>query len=122
MNRPPRPWLSAVLLAVLVFLPLSASAGMTPKEVNAFQGYKAEAEKGNRGAQFILGLCYAAGEGVAKNQVEAYAYLSLAGIEYEPARKDLAILENRMSPDARLRGQQRTKELQKEIEAKQAGK
>ena len=39
-----------------------------------------------------------------------------------PARKHLAILEKGMSPEARLRGQQRTKELQKEIQANIAAK
>ena len=191
-----RPWLSAVLLAVQVFLPLSASAGMTPEEVKAFEGYKSKAERGDpvaqfnlgdcygggfgvakddvqavswyrkaaeqghamaqyslglcyangRGvakdfeveavkwwrkaaeqgdanAQFNLGLCYAKGIGVVKVEIAAYAYLNLAaGGEAPFARDNLAILEKTMSPDARLLGQQRTKELQKEIEAKIAAK
>ena len=185
-----RPWLIAVLLSVLVFLPSSASAGMTPEEVKAFEGYRTLAEKGDRVAQSNLGYCYANGEGVAKDQVqavswyrkaaeqghakaqsnlgvcykngegvakdqvqavswyrkaaeqglakaqynlgvcydngegvakdeiEAYAYYNLAGITDENARKNLAILEKKMSPDARLLGQQRTKQLQKEIEGR----
>ena len=190
----PRPWLSAVLLAVLVFLPSSASAGMTPEEVKSFEGNRTLAEKGNRVAQYNLAICYynglgvakdfvqaaawfrkaaeqgyaqaqsnlggcyasglgvakdfvqavswylpAAeqgfapaqfnlgvhyynGEGVAKDEIEAYAYWNLAGITDEDARKYLAILEKEMSSDARLLGQQRTKQLQNEIEAKKAGK
>jgi len=35
---------------------------------------------------------------------------------------DATALEKKLSPEARLRGQQRTKELQKEIEAKIAAK
>ena len=85
-----RPWLSSVLLAVLVFLTSSASAGMSPEEVKAFDGYKAKAEKGDpvaqfklgfwyrkaadkglADAQFNLGVCYYNGEGVAKDVVEA---------------------------------------------------
>jgi TPR repeat protein len=69
-----------------------------------------------------LGRCYRNGHGVAKDEGEAFAYFSLAGITYDDARKELAILEKGMSPDARLRGQQRTKELQKAIEAKIAAK
>ena len=57
-----------------------------------------------------------------KDLVEAYAYYKLAGITDEDARKMAAVLEKGMSPDARLRGQQRTKELQKQIEAKIASK
>lgn len=51
---------------------------------------------------------------------------SPAGASYERSRADLAMMERGMSPEARARGQQRTKELQKEIQAniatKQAGK
>ena len=66
-----RPWLSSVLLAVLVFLTSSASAGMSPEEVKAFEGYKAKAGKGDPVAQFNLGNCHYKGEGVAKDMVEA---------------------------------------------------
>jgi len=59
---------------------------------------------------------------VAKDFVEAYAYWNLAGITVEDARTNLAILEKKMSRDEIASGQQRTKQLQKEIEAKQAGK
>ena len=69
-----RPWLSVVLLALLVFLPSSASAGMTPWEVKAFEGYKVKAEQGNAPAQYNLGDCYANGEGVAKDQVQAVSW------------------------------------------------
>ncbi len=50
-----------------------------------------------------------------KDEIEAYAYYNLAGITDEVGRKNLAILEKKMSPDARLLGQQRTKQLEKEI-------
>jgi TPR repeat protein len=73
-------------------------------------------------AQTNLGVCYAKGEGATKDEIEAYAYWELAGMTIEVARKNLAILEKKMSQDARLLGQKRTKELQKEIEAKKAAK
>ena len=122
MNLASRHWLSAVLLTVLALLPSSASAGMTPEEVKTFQVTKADAEKGTASAQFALGLLYDMGKGVAKDEIEAYAYWSLARTTNEDARKNLAILEKGMSPDARIRGQQRTKELQKVIEADMAAK
>ncbi len=59
---------------------------------------------------------------MAKDEIEAYAYFNLAGRTDESARKKLAILEKKISQDARLRGQQRTKELQNEIEEKIAAK
>ena len=50
--------------------------------------------------------------------VEAYAFFNLAGITEELARKAADYLEKILSPEAVLRGQKRTKELQKEIDAK----
>jgi TPR repeat protein len=83
--------------------------------------FRKAAEQGYAEAQQNLGNYYSIGEGVLKDEIEAYAYWSLAGITLEDARKNLAVLEKKMSPDARSRGQQRSKELKKEIEAKQAG-
>ena len=150
MNLASCPWIVAAFLGLLSLSP--AHAGMTSEEVKLYEGYKAQAEKGNSVAQYNLGYCYANGEGVekdkeqavfwyrkaaeqgnavaqynlglcyingegvAKDVIEAYAYWSLAGITAEAARKNLAILEKQMSPDARLLGQQRAKQVQKEIE------
>ena len=90
--------------------------------VEAVKWYRKAADQGYYLAQTMLGVCYTHGKGVAKDEVEAYALYSLAGIKAEAARKNFAILDMGMSPDARIRGQQRTKELQKEIEAKIAAK
>jgi hypothetical protein len=68
----------------------------------------------------MMGLCYLGGYGVTKDEVEAYAYFNLPGIE--DIRKLLDRLEKTMSAENVLRGQQRTKELQKEIQAKIAAK
>ena len=96
--------------------------GAAKDEVEAVKWYRKAADQGHAKAQFNLGTCYRNGHGVAKDEVEAYAFYNLAGITNENARKNLAILEKGMSPDARLRGQQRSKELQKEIETKIAAK
>jgi hypothetical protein len=115
-------------ISLIGLLPLSASAGMTLEEVKAFNvnkafnENKAKAERGDRLAQLNLAYCYNLGLGVAKDEVEAYAYFNLAQPWSWGASGKLAILEKGMSPDARLRGQQRTKELQKEIETKIAAK
>jgi TPR repeat protein len=63
--------MSTILLAALAILPTSASAGMSPEEVKAFEGFKRLAEKGDPQGQYNLGDCYYSGEGVARNQVEA---------------------------------------------------
>jgi TPR repeat protein len=92
--------------------------GVAKNKIEAVKWYRKAAEQGNANAQHNLGLCYAMGEGVAKDEIEAYAYWNLAGITHEGARKNRAILEKRMSPDAHLLGQQRTKQLQREIEGR----
>ena len=84
--------------------------------------WRKAALQGHVMAQFNLGLSYATGRGVAKDEIEAYAYWNLAGITNEDARHNLSILEKEMTPESRIQGQRRTKELQKEIEAKKADK
>jgi len=89
----------------------------------SFKWYRKAAEQGDAGAQLALGGCYYAGKGVAKDEVEAYAYWSIAAANY-PAMfaETVAELQNKTSPNIRLLGQKRSKELQKEIEAKIAAK
>ena len=57
-----RPWLIAILLAVLVFLPSSASAEESSykREGKMFEETKAKAEKGDPEAQNLLGFYYMA--------------------------------------------------------------
>ncbi len=68
----------------------------------------------------MFGLSFAKGEGVTQDVIEAYAYWSLAGITDEVARKNLTILEKRISADQIAAGQKRAKVMQKELEAKKA--
>jgi len=75
--------------------------------------YRKAADQGSGEAHYHLGMCYAEGRGVAPDEVEAYAYLKLANV-----RQKLANLENALSPEVRIRGQQRAMELQAEIKAK----
>jgi hypothetical protein len=84
--------------------------------------YLKAALQGYRYAQNNLGNCYASGEGVPKDEIEAYAYFNLVGVSDEYAREKVARLEKGMTPEAKLKGQQRTKELQKEIEANKSRK
>ena len=46
--------------------------------VEAVKWYRKAAEQGHAEAQFNLGCCYANGQGVAKDKVEAYAWFSMA--------------------------------------------
>ena len=97
--------------------------GVAKDDVESVKWFRKAADQGDASCQYILGHCYANGKGsLAKDDVEAYAYYNLAGITIEEARKNRDILEKKLSPDAVSRGQQRSTELQKEIEAKIAAK
>jgi len=67
-----------------------------------------------------MGLCYATGSGVAQDEIEAYAYWSLGTVEF--ARKKIADFEKQMTAERIATGKKRSKELQKEIDAKIAAK
>jgi TPR repeat protein len=88
----------------------------------AFSLFMKAAKQGHPSAQFSVGFCYANGEGTPKDDTEAYAYYNLAGATEEFARKNLALLESKMTREEIVAGQKRTKELQKEIEAKKTVK
>ncbi len=67
-------------------------------------------------AAFInLGRCYGSGHGVAKDDVEAYAFYnlgcSMGGDFSEVARKNIAILERKMTREEVAEAQRRTREL-----------
>jgi TPR repeat protein len=104
----------------------ASGEGVANDFVQAVSWYRKAAEQGDSQAQSNLGYCYASGEGVVKDVIEAYAFLYLAGITDEDARKNLAILEKEMSADRIIAGKMRTIELHKiiatNIAAKTAGK
>ena len=72
--------------------------------------------KGNAHAQSLLGLCYAKGEGVPKNMVEALAWYNLAAVSGEEKIAEFRDrMEQRLGREATLQAQQRAKELLKII-------
>jgi TPR repeat protein len=85
-----RLWLFEILLCLLAFLPSLASAGVTPEEVEAFESYKAQATKGDKVAQFFVGLCYSTGSGVKENQRESVSWYRKAAEQgFAPAQFSL---------------------------------
>ena len=78
-----------------------------PKDVDeALKLYRKAAEQNSAQAQYDLGLCYANGEGVTKNYVEAYKWWTLSANQNNaPARKYLSILQDRMSREQIADGQ-----------------
>jgi TPR repeat protein len=84
--------------------------------------YRRSAEQGDADAQSNLGNMYYKGEGVPRDYTKAYAYWIIAGAKgNQYARNNLEKLKNEMTPLQIEKGQQRSRELLKELEAKAAG-
>jgi hypothetical protein len=62
------------------------------------------------------------GDGVPKDEIEAYAYFNLAAVQLESAREKLAELEERLPTTARLKGQRRSRQIQKEVDERRKRK
>jgi S1-C subfamily serine protease len=74
--------------------------------VEAVKWYRKAAEQNYAPAQFMLGLCYAQGRGVAKDYVESYKWTLLAASQGDKdAKETMTILENNMSREQIAEGQ-----------------
>ncbi|MDA8959707.1 sel1 repeat family protein [bacterium] len=95
--------------------------GVLEDDKEAVKWWRKAADQGDASAQFNLGLCYANGDGVLEDRVEAYAWYSVFCIGQEMEIDELRemVLLLQMSPEQIAQGQQRSKELLKEIEEKQ---
>lgn len=80
--------------------------------VKASKWYLKAANEGHAGAQRKLGMMYSKGEGVPKNDIEAYAWLFLAGAN------EISIIEKRITEWQLHNAQKRATELQHLIGAK----
>jgi TPR repeat protein len=96
----------------------SFGSGVIKDQAEAVKWYLKSAEQGHGVAQMHLAEHYHYGKGVTKDPVEAYAYINLAIITTEWARRYYTIFERNMTPAQIDAGQKRAKELQAEIEAK----
>ena len=72
--------------------------------------------RGNAGALVALSRLSLEGRGMPKDEIEAYAYINLAASKDETFRGYFSELESRLPANVRFAGQQRTKQLQKELE------
>ncbi len=71
-------------------------------------------------ALLSMGNRYYDGTGVIKDEIEAYAYWNLAGVNLKEGAEYIAEMEKKLTESARLLGQKRSRELQAEIEAKKS--
>jgi TPR repeat protein len=78
----------------------------------ATEWYCKAAEQGNAGGQFNLGFCYAVGQGVPKNFVDAYKFYKLAAEQnLEHAAEHLESIATRMSAVEIVEGERRVREF-----------
>ena len=90
--------------------------GVAKDHMQAVSWYRRAAMQGDAIAQRILADYYAKGEGhVAKNELDAYVFYSLAGTLDVEASNKAAVLEKKLSRSDVAAGQRRVKELQKYI-------
>ncbi len=79
---------------------------MAQDEVEAVKWFGKAAEQNDAMAQCILGLCYARGQSVVQDKVEAYKWLLLATAQgIESAKKAVSILEKFMTQEQIANGQ-----------------
>jgi len=87
--------------------------GVATNLVEAVKWFRKAADQGDAGGQYSLGYFYCNGAGVETNAVEGYKWCSLASAQgNEPAKKILAILEKRMTPDQIAEAQRLSREFQ----------
>lgn len=95
--------------------------GVAKDDAEAAKWWRKAADQGRAQAQYNLGGMYNKGEGVPKDFTEAYAWFNLAATPLAQKLRD--VLEKSLTPEQKVRAQQRSTELHKEIEArKKAGK
>ena len=105
-------------------------SGVTRNYAEAIKWYRKSAEQGDvivTGlALSCLGYCYANGQGVTKNPIEAYAHYDLAGATVAGARKALMDLAPGLTTGQLVAAKKRSVALEKELDvqspAKKAGK
>ncbi len=69
----------------------------------------------DRNSQRILGGLYAAGRGVPKDLVQAYAWTTLSPATAEPTKLQLAKLKEQMTPEQIAAGEKLAAELAQSI-------
>jgi TPR repeat protein len=90
--------------------------GVAKDEREAVSWYRKAAERGSTGAMYNLGLMYAKGRGMAKDDIESYAWFSTASaFGDQDARECRDLVEQRLTTQARLIAQERSRVLVQQI-------
>ena len=85
---------------------------MAKDQVEAVKWYPKAVEQNYALAQNNLGVCFYNGDGVAADWVEAYKWrLLAAGQGDEYAKKNMTVLESKLTPEQIAEGQKRAREF-----------
>ena len=85
---------------------------MAKDQVEAVKWFRKAAEQNYALAQNNLGVCFYNGDGVAKDWVEAYKWLLLPARQgNEDAKKNMTVLESKLTPEQIAEGQKRAREF-----------
>ena len=96
---------------------LSGKEGRMQNFSEAIQWYRKAALQNNPTAQFQLGLLYAEGTGVEKDNVEAFAYWSVSAANGFPySEEHLEKIRPRMTAESLEKGELRARDLKREID------
>ena len=87
-------------------------------QAEAIKWLRMASNQGHSNAQFMLAHCYESGQCVPKDKIEAYAYWKIGSLVNKSQLREGGPL----TPDELRRGEQRAKEIQKEIDANIAAK
>ncbi len=91
--------------------------GVAKDSTEAIKWYRRAANQGEAYGQYDLGLMYSKGDGVSKDEIEALAWYNIAAASGSDfAAKDRDALEGRLGRERTLAAQQRSREIQKEID------
>ncbi len=89
-----------------------------PKDTDeAIRLCKKSAALGHPLALMSLGNRYYDGNGVIKDEIEAYACWNVAGLKIKQGGEYIAEIEKKMTESTRIAGQKRSRELQADVEA-----
>jgi TPR repeat protein len=83
---------------------LESGQGVKPDLAAAVKWYRRAAEQKEPKAAYALGLCYADGDGVSQDWIEAYKWIAIAGAQGQAnAVAFLPVLEKKLTPEQKAR-------------------
>ena len=108
-----KPWrFCAVVLSASTAFSLAADESPAPVPDVEIHGPNVRPEQNYAAAQYNLGFCYAHGDGVAEDLVEAYKWLLLAARQGdEHAKEGVTPLESSLRPEQIAAGQKRARDF-----------